>query len=112
MISTIGIMIGCYIIFRLVEIACRAKASYASNTAHDVVVGMAIIGVLVAGFLMANLLFSSSGATSVLSGSGNTNPSVTTETCHDPHERLNSAGACFCESGYTQNATTLKCVKD
>lgn len=34
------------------------------------------------------------------------------ETCRDPHERLGSAGVCFCEPGYTRDPTTLKCIFD
>lgn len=36
----------------------------------------------------------------------------TPETCRDPHERLGSAGVCFCEPGYKRDATTLKCTFD
>jgi hypothetical protein len=34
------------------------------------------------------------------------------ETCRDPHEHLGSSGVCWCESGYTRDVTTLKCLKD
>jgi hypothetical protein len=36
---------------------------------------------------------------------------VASETCNDPHERLGLTGVCWCESGYTRDSTSLKCVK-
>jgi hypothetical protein len=61
LIPTIGMMIGGYIIFRCIEIACRPKSAFASDGAHTAVVIVAIIGMLSTALLTVNLMFSSSG---------------------------------------------------
>lgn len=58
MIATIGMMIGGYITFRCIEIALRAESSFASNGARVFVAILAVIGVLVTGFLTINLALS------------------------------------------------------
>jgi hypothetical protein len=111
MIPTIGAMIGGYIIFRCLEIACRAKSSFASDGARTVVVVAAALGILVTGFLTVNLRLSFSGLAPGLSGIGaSTGGSV--ETCRDPHERPGASGLCWCETGYKRDVTTQKCVKE
>ena len=63
MIPTIGIMIGGYIIFRCVEISCRAQSQFANGAARVTVIIAAMIGVLVTGFLTLDLIFSGSSQT-------------------------------------------------
>lgn len=63
MIPNIGIMIGGYIIFRCVEIMCRADVSFGSRGQKHLVMVMGVIGILVTGFLMVDLI--STSATSV-----------------------------------------------
>lgn len=58
MIPTIGIMIGGYIIFRCIELACRAESSFAGPGARGTVIALAVIGVLVTGFLTIDLALS------------------------------------------------------
>jgi hypothetical protein len=49
MIPNIGIMIGGYIIFRCIELSCRAESHFAGTGARTAVVILAILGVLVTG---------------------------------------------------------------
>ena len=60
MIPTIGVMIGGYIIFRCIELACRSEASFANRGARVTVIVLGIIGVLVTGFLTIDLALSGS----------------------------------------------------
>lgn len=63
MIPTIGIMIGGYIIFRCIEISCRAQSQFASGAARVTVIILAMIGVVVTGFLTLDLVFSGTSQT-------------------------------------------------
>jgi hypothetical protein len=51
-------MIGGYIIFRCIELACRAESSFAGPGARGTVIALAVIGVLVTGFLTIDLALS------------------------------------------------------
>jgi hypothetical protein len=57
-IPTIGIMIGGYIMFRCIEIACRAESSFANTGARVAVIVLAVLGVFVTGFLTIGLALS------------------------------------------------------
>ena len=59
MIPNIGIMIGGYIIFRCLEIACRSNDSFFSRGARNLVLIAAVIGMVMTGFLMVDLFMSS-----------------------------------------------------
>ena len=106
MIPTIGLMIGGYIIFRCIEIACRALSQFASHTAQSTVRAFAVLVILITGFFMLDLLLGgvSSPALGGAAGTAQSRP----ETCRDPHERLGSSGICFCVDGYKQDITTLE----
>lgn len=67
MIPTIGIMIGGYIIFRCIELSCRAESHFANKGARGTVIVLAILGVLVTGVLTVDLALSgtSSGVQSI-----------------------------------------------
>jgi hypothetical protein len=66
--------------------------------------------VLATAFLTINLMFSSSGVLSTFSGTAGSMESSRPENCRDPHEHLGASGVCFCNDGYTRDATTLACV--
>jgi hypothetical protein len=110
MIPTIGVMIGGYIIFRCLEIGCRSKASFSSDLARTIVVIAAILGILVTGFFTLDLLFTG-GATSL---HGETSPieDRSTEPCPDPHAHRSAGGSCWCDSGYKEDPTTVRCVNE
>lgn len=55
MIPTIGVMIGGYIMFRCIELACRSKSNFANSGVRAVVIVLAVIGVLITGFLTIDL---------------------------------------------------------
>ena len=59
-IPNIGIMIGGYIIFRCIELSCRAESHFANKSARGTVILLAIIGVLVTGFLTIDLAMTGS----------------------------------------------------
>ncbi len=60
MISTIGVMVGGYIIFRCVELSCRAESQFAGKGARTTVIILAILGVLITGFLTVDLAMTGS----------------------------------------------------
>ena len=63
MIPNIGIMIGGYIIFRCIELSCRAESHFASKGARTAVTILAILGVVVTAFLTLNLVATGSSQT-------------------------------------------------
>ena len=65
MISTLGLMLGGYMIFRFVEVASRSASQFSSPRAQNVVRLMALLGVLVTGFLLGNIVHGGLGALSV-----------------------------------------------
>lgn len=116
-------MVGGYIMFRCVELACRSQSQFASKNARGAVIVFAMIGVLVTGFLTLNMMMSGRSLGSALApfvagpalrettgatGSAPTHP----ENCRDPHEIRGISGTCFCESGYHEDPTLLRCVRD
>ena len=109
MIPEIGLMIGGYICFRCIELACRAKSSYSNAAAQTVVRLFAALGVLFTLFIMVSLILPGTGFpqfdTSV--PSSEPRPSIT---CSDPHEKLGPSGNCWCEDGYKRDST-MRCVK-
>jgi hypothetical protein len=123
MIPTIGIMIGGYIIFRCIELACRSESQFASKNARSAVIVFAVIGVLVTGFLALNLMLSGNSLSSVVApfvegsamreSTGTSDPPPPRpEVCRDPHESpASGSGVCFCDTGYQRDSTTLKCVR-
>jgi hypothetical protein len=60
MIPNIGMMIGGYIIFRCIELSCRAESHFAGPGARAAVVILATLGVLVTGFLTIDLAMTGS----------------------------------------------------
>jgi len=56
MVQTIGIMIGGYIIFRCIEIACRNRSQFGSRGQQIFVVVMALIGILATGPMTVDLI--------------------------------------------------------
>ena len=112
MIPTIGIMIGGYIIFRCIEIACRSKSSFASDGARTAVVVAAIIGIAATACLTMSLLFPSSGILGAFSGTTANVENSRPENCRDPNEVLGATGLCWCKEGYKRDVTSQKCVPD
>lgn len=68
MIPTIGIMIGGYICFRCVEIACRNDSQFGSKAQHVVVSVLAMIGLIVTSVLTFGLIESGASAQQGLGG--------------------------------------------
>lgn len=66
MIPTMGIMIGGYIIFRCLEIACRPATAFSSREAYKVVLVAAVVGILVTGFMVVDLFMSSLSSTATV----------------------------------------------
>lgn len=60
MIPTIGLMIGCYIVFRCFEASCRAKESFAGAAARSFIIVAACLCIAVVGFCTADLVLSAS----------------------------------------------------
>ena len=58
MIPTIGTMIGGYIIFRCLEALCRNESHFGSSGEQKFIQVMAVIGILVTGYLTVNLMTS------------------------------------------------------
>jgi hypothetical protein len=55
MIPTIGLMIGSYIIFRCVEVLCRAGNSFVSTAGRTTIQVMAVLLILLTGSLIYHL---------------------------------------------------------
>lgn len=112
MIPTIGVMMGVYIIFRCLEIACRSKSSFLHEGARAAVIIAATLGILVTGWFIVSLWSSSSGLPTEPPSSGASTGATSVETCRDPHESHGSSGLCWCDTGYKRDPMTQKCVKE
>ena len=84
MISAIGVMIGGYIIFRCIEIACRSEAQFSSAAAQTTVRVFAILCILVTALFTLDIFFGGSqglaiGGGSLLEPSSQSTDSLTPE---------------------------------
>ncbi len=62
MITDIGVMVAGYIIFRCIEIMCRADSTFGSRGQKTAVCVVGLIGILATGVLAADLILGSSSS--------------------------------------------------
>jgi len=126
MIPNIGLMIAGYIILRCIETLCRHPSHFTSTGAQTFVQAMAILVILVTGFLTLDLMLGSSQSFDKLltwspsPASQTSEPAAAADAispahpapCRAAHAHTGSGGFCLCDFGYHEDPRTFQCVQN